>query len=116
MQVEAVIPVLVRDEDGVDLLVGQIALQVRRGHAEVEDQVVPAVRTRNPLAAPPGAGQAPDAPRTVSSIASSYWDRCCSGMAPSPRWRLLEVRMSTAAPFTLVRHGRPGSGLLSRLP
>src|SRR6266498_435437 len=43
-------------------------------------RLYPLFRTRNPLAAPPGAGQAPDAPRTVSSIASSYCDRCCSGI------------------------------------
>ena len=57
IQVEAVIPVLVRDEDGVDLLMGQITLQVRQyGHAEVEDQAVPPVSNKEPVGCAPRGG------------------------------------------------------------
>jgi hypothetical protein len=42
------------------------------------------VRTRNPLAAPPGAGQAPDEPRMVSSIAGWYPVKRPSGTLDGP--------------------------------
>jgi hypothetical protein len=81
-----VIPVLVRDEDGVDLLVGQIALQVRQyGHAEVEDQAVPAVSNKKPVGRSPRGGSST---RCAQDCQFHRVKAPCPLLVP---WRLLQV-------------------------